>query len=111
MSELWYWLVALMLTAWAVLDGFDFGAGILHRFVANTDEFRRLVRDIRLLKRRYDIFITDGYSKDPVHSANGEHPMGLALDIVPRGRRWGKIDRLARWAEPTQNAPRAPFRC
>lgn len=43
MSELWYWLVALMLTAWAVLDGFDFGAGILHRFVAKTDPERQQV--------------------------------------------------------------------
>lgn len=43
MSELWYWLIALMLTAWAVLDGFDFGSGILHRFVARTDSERQQV--------------------------------------------------------------------
>ena len=43
MAELWYWLIALMLTAWAVLDGFDFGAGILHRFVAKTDAERQQV--------------------------------------------------------------------
>jgi cytochrome bd ubiquinol oxidase subunit II len=42
-STIWFWLVALMLTAWAVLDGFDFGAGILHRFVARTDTERREV--------------------------------------------------------------------
>ncbi len=42
-STLWFWLVALMLTAWAVLDGFDFGAGVLHRFVARTDSERREV--------------------------------------------------------------------
>ena len=74
---------------------------------------RRLLDDIKLLQRRYKIFITDGYSNDPVHSSNGEHPMGLALDIVPdkaAGGTWRDITRLALWAEPEQNAPVAPFR-
>lgn len=43
MPELWYALLALMFTAYAVLDGFDFGAGILHRFVAKTEAERRTV--------------------------------------------------------------------
>lgn len=74
---------------------------------------RRLLQDIKFLRRKYNIFITDGYSTDPVHSANGEHPRGLALDIVPNfaaGGNWNDIDRLARWAEPSQNQPRSPFR-
>jgi len=74
---------------------------------------RRLLNDLRLLKRRYSIFLTDGYSNDPVHSANGEHPLGLAADIVPNaaaGGTWRDITRLARRAEPTQDQPIAPFR-
>ena len=72
---------------------------------------RRLLRDIRWMRRNFNIFITDGYSTDPVHAPSGEHPIGLALDIVPQpGRRWGSIARLAHWAEPTQNHPRPPFR-
>ena len=74
---------------------------------------RRLLQDIRFLRRKYKIFITDGYSTDPVHSANGEHPRGLALDIVPNfaaGGNWNYIDQLAKWAEPSQNQPRSPFR-
>ena len=74
---------------------------------------RRLLNDIRYLRERFKIYITDGYSKDPVHSANGEHPLGLALDIVPdfaNGGSWRKITRLARWAERKQDRPRAPFR-
>src|SRR5262245_3597416 len=43
---------------------------------------RRLLADIAWLEKRYPIFVTDGYSLDPVHAANGEHPLGLALDIV-----------------------------
>jgi hypothetical protein len=74
---------------------------------------RRLLNDIRFLEKRYKIFVTDGYSMDDVHAANGEHPIGLALDIVPNtaaGGSWNDIDRLATWAEPKQNQPRAPFR-
>ncbi len=74
---------------------------------------RRLLRDVAMIVRRYDVFITDGYSTDAVHSKNGEHPIGLALDIVPNtanGGRWRDVGRLARWAEPEQDKPRAPFR-
>ncbi len=43
MGHLWFLLVALMLTVYVVLDGFDLGAGIIHLFVARTEEERRLV--------------------------------------------------------------------
>jgi cytochrome d ubiquinol oxidase subunit II len=43
MEAIWFTLVALMLTVYVVLDGFDFGAGILHLLVAKTDEERRTV--------------------------------------------------------------------
>ena len=74
---------------------------------------RRLIPDIRWMKRRFDIFITDGYSTASYHAPNGEHPIGLALDIVPywaRGGNWNKISRLANKAEPRQNQPRPPWR-
>ena len=74
---------------------------------------RRLLTDIRWLQKRYPIFITDGYSADPVHAANGEHPLGLALDIVPNkeiGGIWAQVTALALFAEPIQDEPVAPFR-
>jgi hypothetical protein len=74
---------------------------------------RRLLPDIRWMKHRFDIFITDGYSTDPVHAQNGEHPIGLATDIVPNkavGGTWGEIGDLAHLAEPRQNAPIPPWR-
>ena len=43
MEAVWFAIVAGMLAVYTVLDGFDFGAGILHRFVARTDEERRTV--------------------------------------------------------------------
>lgn len=43
MLETWYAIAVFMLTAYVVLDGFDFGAGALHLFVARTDSERRQV--------------------------------------------------------------------
>lgn len=43
METLWFCLVALMLSAYVVFDGFDIGAGIIHMFVARTDDERRQV--------------------------------------------------------------------
>jgi len=43
MQLLWFWLVSVMVAIYAVMDGFDFGAGTLHLFVARTDGERREV--------------------------------------------------------------------
>ncbi len=43
METLWFVLVAGMLAAYVVLDGFDLGAGILHLWVARSDDERRRV--------------------------------------------------------------------
>ena len=43
MVELWFAIVSVMLAAYVVMDGFDFGAGALHLFVAKDDRERRQV--------------------------------------------------------------------
>jgi cytochrome bd ubiquinol oxidase subunit II len=43
MPTVWFCLVAVMIAAYVVLDGFDLGAGILHTFLAKTDAERRAV--------------------------------------------------------------------
>ncbi|BDU75596.1 cytochrome d ubiquinol oxidase subunit II [Mesoterricola sediminis] len=43
MEMFWFWSVAVVMALYAILDGFDFGAGILHLFVARTDAERRQV--------------------------------------------------------------------
>ncbi|MBZ5504481.1 MAG: cytochrome d ubiquinol oxidase subunit II [Acidobacteriia bacterium] len=43
MLFIWFWLVAVMITAYVVLDGFDLGAGVLHLMIAKTDQERRTV--------------------------------------------------------------------
>jgi len=74
---------------------------------------RRLLPDISWMERRFLIFITDGYSTDPIHAIKGEHPIGLATDIVPNkaaGGTWKRIDNLAKLAEPRQDKPIMPWR-
>jgi cytochrome d ubiquinol oxidase subunit II len=41
MGTLWFWIVAVMLAAYVVLDGFDLGVGIVFPFVARTEEEKR----------------------------------------------------------------------
>jgi cytochrome d ubiquinol oxidase subunit II len=41
MRIVWYFLLGVLLTGYAILDGFDLGVGILHPFVARSDEERR----------------------------------------------------------------------
>jgi cytochrome bd ubiquinol oxidase subunit II len=43
MAPLWFWIVAAMITAYVVLDGFDLGAGAIYLAVAKTDDERRRV--------------------------------------------------------------------
>src|SRR5271163_2398535 len=40
MGTLWFWIVALMLVAYVVLDGFDLGVGIVYLFAARTEAER-----------------------------------------------------------------------
>jgi cytochrome d ubiquinol oxidase subunit II len=41
MGTLWFWIVAVMLAAYVVLDGFDLGVGIVYLFVAKGDNERQ----------------------------------------------------------------------
>ncbi len=47
METVWFWLLAWMFGTYVVLDGFDFGVGILHLFVArNEAERKQVIRSI-----------------------------------------------------------------
>jgi cytochrome d ubiquinol oxidase subunit II len=41
MGFLWFWLVAVMIVGYVVLDGFDLGVGVLHLFLVRTEQERR----------------------------------------------------------------------
>ena len=71
---------------------------------------KRLLPDLKYLMLKYHVRVTAGYALEG-HEPHGEHPIGLAVDLVPgTGGSWDDVDRLAKWAEPKQNHPRAPFR-
>ena len=42
MGFIWFWLVAIMLVGYVVLDGFDLGVGVLHLVLARTDAERQM---------------------------------------------------------------------
>jgi cytochrome bd ubiquinol oxidase subunit II len=42
MGTLWFWIVAVMLAAYVILDGFDLGVGIVYLWVAKTEQERQL---------------------------------------------------------------------
>lgn len=47
MASLWFWIVAAMLAVYAVLDGFDLGAGAIYLIAAKEpDERRKVIRSI-----------------------------------------------------------------
>jgi hypothetical protein len=87
---------------------------------------RRIVPNLRWLAKRFPIYVTDGYSGrlpngehvgcHGCHVKHSDHYNGLAVDISPLrwsnrcDAGWRGITRLAKWAEPLQNKPRAPFR-
>jgi hypothetical protein len=78
---------------------------------------KRLLGNLLYLSKRFKTFyVADGYAGKP-HKKFGEHPLGLAVDVVPAnwdGRgcdgSWRQITRIARWAEPSRDQPRSPFR-
>jgi cytochrome d ubiquinol oxidase subunit II len=43
MGFTWFWLVAVMIVAYVIFDGFDIGVGILHPFLARSELDRQLM--------------------------------------------------------------------
>jgi len=41
MGFIWFWLVAIMIVGYVVLDGFDLGVGVLHLFLTGTEAERQ----------------------------------------------------------------------
>ena len=87
---------------------------------------RRLIPNLRWLSRRYGFYVTEGYAGPlrgygkvgcpACHVSGSDHHYGLAVDLVAKdlssrcSTGWRTITALARWAEPRQNVPVAPFR-
>ena len=44
LANIWFFLVALLLTVYVILDGFDLGAGVLYPFIAKGEDEKSVVR-------------------------------------------------------------------
>lgn len=44
LANIWFFLVALLLTIYVILDGFDLGAGVLYPFLGKTEEDKSVIR-------------------------------------------------------------------
>jgi cytochrome d ubiquinol oxidase subunit II len=87
METIWFILVAFMITAYVVLDGFDLGAGILHLFIAGDDRERRLIlRSIGPVWDGNEVWLIAGggtlYFAFPVLYASSFSGFYLPLTIV-----------------------------
>ena len=83
----WFLLVAIMITAYVVLDGFDLGAGVVHLLVARTDlERRTVIRTIGPVWDGNEVWLLAGggtlYFAFPLLYASGFSGFYLPLMIV-----------------------------
>ena len=87
MLFIWFWLVAIMITAYVVLDGFDLGAGVIHLLIARTDQERRtVIRTIGPVWDGNEVWLVAGggtlYFVFPLLYASGFSGFYLPLMIV-----------------------------
>jgi cytochrome d ubiquinol oxidase subunit II len=87
MGFVWFWIVAVMLTAYVVLDGFDLGVGILHPILAQTEQDRQIMlRSIGPVWDGNEVWLLAGggtlYFAFPVLYASAFSGFYLALMIV-----------------------------
>jgi len=87
MGFTWFWIVAVMLTAYVLLDGFDLGVGILHPFLPRTEpERQRMVRSIGPVWDGNEVWLLAGggtlYFAFPLVYASAFSGFYLALMIV-----------------------------
>src|SRR5712692_9069750 len=87
MGFIWFWLVAVMMVAYVVFDGFDLGVGILHPFLARTEEEKQILhRSIGPVWDGNEVWLLAGggtlYFAFPLLYASAFSGFYLALMIV-----------------------------
>ncbi len=87
MGFIWFWLVAIMLVGYVVLDGFDLGVGILHVFLPRSEQEKQLMlRSIGPVWDGNEVWLLAGggtlYFAFPLLYASAFSGFYLALMIV-----------------------------
>src|SRR3984893_6103103 len=87
MGFIWFWIVATMLVAYVVLDGFDLGVGIVHPLLARSEQERQIMlRSIGPVWDGNEVWLLAGggtlYFAFPLLYASAFSGFYLALMIV-----------------------------
>src|SRR5690348_2809780 len=87
MGFIWFWFVAIMIVAYVLLDGFDLGVGILHPFIARTEQEKQTtIRSIGPVWDGNEVWLLAGggtlYFAFPLLYASAFSGFYLALMIV-----------------------------
>jgi len=87
MGFIWFWNVAVMIAAYVVLDGFDLGVGILHPFLAQSEQEKQIMlRSIGPVWDGNEVWLLAGggtlYFAFPLLYASAFSGFYLALMIV-----------------------------
>jgi cytochrome bd ubiquinol oxidase subunit II len=87
MGFLWFWIVAVMLVAYVLLDGFDLGVGILYPFLGRAEQDRQIMlRSIGPVWDGNEVWLLAGggtlYFAFPALYASAFSGFYLALTIV-----------------------------
>jgi hypothetical protein len=86
MGLIWFWLVAVMIVAYVVLDGFDLGVGVLHLFLVHTEAERKAtLASIGPVWDGNEVWLLAGggtlYFAFPLLYAISGRPTGLGLRV------------------------------
>jgi cytochrome d ubiquinol oxidase subunit II len=79
MEALWFCIVVFMLTMYAILDGFDLGAGVIQLFLARTENRHR---PVMAATAPFWLLLAGGalYSASPaLYTSNGFYPLLVVL--------------------------------
>ena len=60
MNTVWFFLVGVLLTGYAILDGFDLGAGALHLAASTDDDRRKVINSIGPLWDGNEVWLVTG---------------------------------------------------
>ena len=129
MEFIWFWLVAVMIVGYVVLDGFDLGVGVLHLFlVRNETERRTTLASIGPVWDGNEVWLLAGggtlYFAFPLLYASAFSGFYLPLMIVASVLSYATTSRLASGAHcstassdcpalcsPSSSAPPSPTCC
>ena len=81
MGFIWFWLVAVMLVAYVLFDGFDLGVGILHPFLARREEERQLMLRFQIIGKRERQTLE--HASGPIEFGRGPQRENIARCVVP----------------------------